>query len=544
MPQTTIPLAGPFNTRQGITYASAAKDLIIKGAYVDFMSDGITQTSSAYLTKRFGIATVSTIVASKSSTAISVSADGRFCVAFSDGAVYFKNNVATAAVSVGTMVTKLPMYITPAYINNETYFLISDNGTNGCYYLPVTAATVVTPTFTANTNTNTTLSNVSSFTGLFVGQALSGTDIAAGARISSMDTGASTITMTAAATGTTVGVTVTFSRLAKIIDADFPSGVGGAFAFMDGYCFIMASDGKIYNSALNDPASWSANNYIQGSQAGSLAGNGYGVVRIKNRIVGMYSANHEYYYNAGNASGSPLSLIKETSSNIGVYNFGICGDYVLFMGAPSSEQLINCYLITAEGTKEISSPPISRDLSQGLTLTATNISGGRAGGYDLFFLSDVSGSASWMYCIQTNSWYETAFAADYIFSGAPIAAGLYAVSTSDSVLYSASSTTFQDAGSNFSVVYQSDLKSFNGGLPFIIDNINLLADTQSTGSTTLATSADDYANFGTVGSFDMTSPQKNLPCGGYYDTSVAFKLTHSANTAWRAQALVVTWRPA
>ena len=94
------------------------------------------------------------------------------------------------------------------------------------------------------------------------------------------------------------------------------------------------------------------------------------------------------------------------------------------------------------------------------------------------------------------------------------------------------------------MVLQTKPYYLNNGLPFIIDNVNLLADTQSSGSTTLATSADDYASFGTIGSFPLTDQQKNLSGGGYYDTSVAFRLTDSGNNAWRGQALVVDWRPA
>jgi hypothetical protein len=77
---------------------------------------------------------------------------------------------------------------------------------------------ILTPpaNFTANTTSgNHTLTNVSSFTGLQVGQILSGTGITAGSYIVSMNTGASTIIMSANASATNTGVTITPTRVSS-----------------------------------------------------------------------------------------------------------------------------------------------------------------------------------------------------------------------------------------------------------------------------------------------------------------------------------------
>lgn len=542
MPVTTIPLGGVYNTRQGITFASTPKDFRLSGAYIEVISDAISQSAAPYVVKRPGLSSLGEYVSGQTSTGMCISDDGRFCISTAGGNIYFKSSSVGTAVNVGGMVFP-SRFITAAYINNETYFLISSNSANPCAYLPTSAATVVTPTFTANTNTSVTLTNVSSFTGLFVGQALSGTDIASGARIAAMDTAASTITMTLAATGTTAGVTVTFTRLALIIDSDFPSSVKGAFAFMDGYCFIMSADGKIYQSDLNNPAAWSEDNYIQGSQAGNLSGTGRGVVKVKSRIVGMYSGSAEFYYNAGNPAGSVLSLIKGASTNIGTYDFAQCGDYVMLIGAPSSEQSINCYLIVGDAIQEITSPPVSRNLSQVCALESSLLSGGRIGGNDFFFFSIGSNASSWMYCIQTKTWCESALAADYMFAGTPLAGGLFAVNQANSILYQVSSTAFQDGGSNFSVTIQTELKVINKGKGFVIKSVELLADNQASGSTSLSISGNDYASFQTIGSFDLTATRKKLFRCGYYTSHAAFKLEDSGNNAWRGQALIVDWEP-
>ena len=83
----------------------------------------------------------------------------------------------------------------------------------------------------------------------------------------------------------------------------------------------------------------------------------------------------------------------------------------------------------------------------------------------------------------------------------------------------------------------------NGGKGFIINSIELIADTQSSGSTTLKTSADDYANFNTIDTFDLTAQRKEIAPGGYYESHVIFQLTDSGNQPWRGQALKVDWTP-
>lgn len=65
-------------------------------------------------------------------------------------------------------------------------------------------------TITGDTNTNTTISNVSSFTNLVVGQRITGTNIPAGTHITVLTPGSSTITISQAATGSTAGSTFTY----------------------------------------------------------------------------------------------------------------------------------------------------------------------------------------------------------------------------------------------------------------------------------------------------------------------------------------------
>lgn len=539
----TIPLVGNFTNRPGITYVSSDKDQKLKGCYIDVVTNAISGEQNVYLCKRPGVANVEEIVAAKSGRRLYVGstlADDLVAL-FSDGSVYYKSVSWINSNATGNSVfvfNTFKNFITDGVINGVNNFFISSEGSNGCFYLPADAAADGTPTFTADTSSGSpVLTNVSSITNLYVGQALSGTGIAASARILSIDS-ATQITMTDNATATNATVTITFTQLAKIIDTDFPgnaSDTTGPFAYMDGFLFIMSSDGKLWNSEVNNPSSWLASNYTVGTRVGS----GVGVVRRKNTIVAFYTSYHETFYNNGNPYASPLRVDKSRTSDIGALNGNIVShaDRIFFIGSTGGDDDAQIWMISDEGEKKISTPQIDRILEQNGS-SAVLLQAGNMAGYDFLFVQTSNANYSFMYCIQTDRWFETNFSKCFFFSGSTRAGrGLYALSFTGSNLLRMQSSTFQDESVNFSVVAQTEPYALNGGMSFEIDGVNLLADNQSSGSTLLESSADDYATFGTIGSFPMTSIQKDLPGGGYYDASCAFRLTYTANTAWRAQAL-------
>lgn len=75
--------------------------------------------------------------------------------------------------------------------------------------------------FTGDTNASTTVSSVSSFTGLAVGQRISGTDMAAGTTITALNSGGGTLTLSQAATGTTVGASLVAGDILTIDGVEY-----------------------------------------------------------------------------------------------------------------------------------------------------------------------------------------------------------------------------------------------------------------------------------------------------------------------------------
>lgn len=198
-------------------------------------------------------------------------------------------------------------------------FTSADN--TGWYY-PLDSGTG-TKTFTADTtNTSAVLANVSSTTGCYEGQALSGTGIPAGTRILSVDS-ATQITMTLAATATNTGVTITREKIAKIIDADFPGNAGytlaGTFVAMDQRLNVMTTDGYIWSSNTDSVTAWGAATKVPSVESPD---GGIGLSRVGSLLAGFSATSVEFFANAGLESGSPFSTIKTDHVRVGAIAAG------------------------------------------------------------------------------------------------------------------------------------------------------------------------------------------------------------------------------
>jgi len=161
--------------------------------------------------------------------------------------------------------------------------------------------------------------------------------------------------------------------LTEITDTDFPTKQTpaltptGNFVHMDGYAFIACTNGQIWNSDLNSVSGWTANNYV------SAAGKPDGLIGLAKKgdyIYAFGTLSCDVYYNAGNATGSPLSPVKGASFSIGALN-QYCilpfRDSVVWVGV-SAEGGIGVYILVGESPKKISTGLVDNFISASLEL--------------------------------------------------------------------------------------------------------------------------------------------------------------------------------
>lgn len=541
MPVTTIPFSLPATARSWAkTIGASAKDQqLINGVY-EISNNSQTQSRNLYCTKRAGSTTGTTyasgIVRMKH---FNSKVDQLY-------ATSTKLYSEVMALELGTL-TAAPQPVTNYLCADLVVggigvvaFVTSDGA--GWYLWSDSYSGGSVPTFDGDTHTNTVIDNIFSTTGLYPGQAISGSGIVAGTRIATI-TSSTAITVDTATTATASGVTITREAVAKIIDADFPIALG--IVELNGYFFALGStvttSVRVFQSALNNPSSWNSTDIISPDYSGDSADT---ISKVGNLIMVGSTNSIQYFRYGGTGLGSVLVAVPEMNTQgLRIASQAIpYGNSYYIVGIPWSDPVsiphsYGLYRVNgAEFTK------LSDDITGSIMGDSLlgNISTADIGNKPIIIVHASDKSAVLMYDVSTEQWsilelsaaFTSSFADQFTISG-----------QSASRIWS-TGNVWQDSSVAFTMTMQTEPYYLNEGLPFIIDDIELLADTQSSGSTTLTSSADDYATFGTIGSFSLTVQQKRLPCGGYYDSNVAFKVADNGNNPWRGQGLKVRWRPA
>lgn len=534
MPTKVLPLVGSPTARGMVkSIGASSRDQQFINCIFESAKNTALQQQTVYCVKRAGC-TASTI--SNGNTLQLLQHDtsdfGQVYKATVSGVVHlFSGSTDCGIVNVGSL------RIADGQINGVTCL-----GFIGWYLMK--DATTASFTFTGDTHTNTTIDNISSMTGLYVGQAISGTNIAADTRIATVNTAGSSITTTIATTGTSAGVTVTREAVAKIIDANWPSAqVPNSVVYQDGYFFWGTQYGRIYHSALNDPSTIPGS-YAVASRSANWCGQ---IFKSGDKIIASPATSGgiwEAFYNAGNPIGSPLSRIDgwvyeggTAESAVSYYN-----GMVYFVNKRSTSSLAETglYRMALDGFPEkVSDTILDQIITDNLLYAVATVSIS-----ERTFICLCGTTISILFDPDSGLWSFITDTTGSGFNGFNRVS--FTVNDTNGKLFSWSSgSTYTDNGSSYTMTIQLANQILNGGKGFTVNRVRLIADTQSSGSSTLKYSTDDYANFTTAGTFDLTAAQKQISRPFMVRSGqVAFQITDSGSNAWRGQALEIDWEPA
>lgn len=553
MPTLKFPLVGSYNNRSFVPVGT--KDQLFKGCVLARAVNKAIQSATWYAEKRLGLGSgISTPAAGKTGYGIYASPSTLHQYSIftnAGGGIDLWDDNGSTNINCGTLNATTPQYVTFSewvssssitYIMLTTY--VSPTGSAGGlgWFLASDATTSLAQTGT--THSNTTVDGITSTAGYYAGQAYSGSGIAANTRIASVDT-ANQITLTIAASTSTTA-SFTRSAMAKIIDADFPSNIVGGFAELDNYINIMTPAGRVYQSDINNPASWGAANYLTVSK---YAGVGVGVVRYRNQVVAFKLSGFEILYNAGNTSGSTMSSSDNAVGSTTIPP--VLGSVITnangvpyWLGADS-----NIYTMEGFSPKKI--------ITLGVFASGTpssfigNLSSfimNKKAYLNIDYVFGFGSSKCFWYCLDDDTWGEPGFASN-TSSYASTAAGLsYFVigDTSGKVFYLsdvAGTATFQDNGVTNTMSIQIVL-DFGSQEPKMMTELRFLADVQSSGSLAVSwCDNDDGTTFTTPVNMPLTSQKamRLTRLGPVFYGRRILKIEHSANTPCRIKAVEVDY---
>jgi hypothetical protein len=203
---------------------------------------------------------------------------------------------------------------------------------------------------------------------------------------------------------------VSTSTLAQVSDVDFPTNqtpkrnlVPGA-VYMNNTVFVMTQDGRIYNSAIEDPTTWGALDYISLTSEPERA---VAITKTNNYLVAFGESYTEFFYYSGNATGSPLNVNLSLKLEIG------CGsadsivkfpNQICFVGgakeAGRSVYVMRGGVPTPVSTKAIETY-INNDPLTNVSAFAIGISG-----HDFYVLTLPASNVTLVYDLLTGEWSE------------------------------------------------------------------------------------------------------------------------------------------
>jgi hypothetical protein len=103
----------------------------------------------------------------------------------------------------------------------------------------------------------------------------------------------------------------------KITDVDFPSPHVPFPVYLDGYLFLAkAGTGDIYNSNLENPSAWTAGDFISSEL---YPDDIQALVKVNNYLLVIGTQGSEFFYDAANATGSPLARYDGGSLPFGTH---------------------------------------------------------------------------------------------------------------------------------------------------------------------------------------------------------------------------------
>lgn len=327
-----------------------------------------------------------------------------------------------------------------------------------------------------------------------------------------------------------------------ITDAQFPTPHVTTPTFLDGYLIVLKTNGDICNSVLEDPTNWDASNFIV---AESFPDNTIAIARQNNLIVAIGEKSIEYFYDAGNPTGSPLGSAEQYVLQFGGASIGSLCQEEAYVTLVAKADIGGCYVVNIDGVnpKTISTEPINRILdAEGDSIADCWAFIVRQQGHKFYVLNLPYQRRTLVYDFDLDSWHEWSYNSSgtqdmFPFSWRSVNdKQILFLHETDGYIYTGSNAVYQDNGVATQVLIQT--ARFDGETAKLkfMSKVEIIGD-QQTSSSSLAVrySDDDYKTWSNPLTIDLQARAALWRMGSFRRR--AFLLLHEANTPLRLEAM-------
>lgn len=192
--------------------------------------------------------------------------------------------------------------------------------------------------------------------------------------------------------------------LVNIVDVDFPSPFVKGWAYLDGTQYVGRPDAGIQGSDINDTINWSALNVII-AQIEPDQGKALGKQLVN--VIALKEWTTEVFYDAGNATGSPLGRVEGSKANWGCLSSDSVEDVggALFWLGSVKNGKPQVLMMDRLRVDAISTKPIER-LLDGADLDTIYAWGVKVNGHKFYVLTVKEENLTLAYDIAEREWSQ------------------------------------------------------------------------------------------------------------------------------------------
>lgn len=327
------------------------------------------------------------------------------------------------------------------------------------------------------------------------------------------------------------------ANFAKVTSPNYPTETVDGIAVLDRTLYVMDRKGIIYGSDISDVTKWSALNFITADYSDD---EGVFIGKHLNYVLALSKQSTQFFFDAGNPFGSPLTPVTNANQNIGC----VSGTSVVQIG--------NTYIFVAQTAQRgrfiamldglnvvpISTQWIERILDP-VPITQFRAISVRLNGHTFYLLHIPGQVRTYCYDLTTKMWvgYWQSSGSNVFFGWDQASDGVteYVLDRTNGKVYSMSTETYLDDATNIAVSITTPLWDNGNNRRKFCCRAEFIGDRVSADAL-LSWTDDDYQTFSGTKTLTLSLARPSTWRLGSFRRR-AFRLTHTANTAFRGEAL-------
>ena len=316
--------------------------------------------------------------------------------------------------------------------------------------------------------------------------------------------------------------------------------------FLDGYV-ALAQGSDVYTCDVDTPTKWTASNFLSAEMFPDPI---VALSRQNNQVVVLGHSSIEFFYDAANAAGSPLSRNDSTTIQMGcAAPYAVIGNekYIFYISQSDSGGRA-AWVVDGFQPKKVSDEYIERILDAEEDMTDCRGFGVRTKGHLFYVLNLKTSGRTLVYDSDEKLWHEWAtntsgtdgvFQCDCMADNSTGAAYLF--HATNGCLYKLNPNTHQDAGTNINVTLITNKYDMDTYHRKFMHSCKIVGDRYETANDlNMQWTDDDYATWSNVKTIDLTDDFPAFQRLGSFRRR-AFKLTHSLNAPLRLENFEVEY---